>query len=155
MRKLQYRRLHSLAKLHRELLTLPFLQPKDVEMGMKEAIFILCGDGQTIYLDVPDNLTPEQIVEIEQVINNHYPDLTASASPNPATVSETVVVTAALPAGSPDTEVTFQLEGGTTYTEPVADSKASHTYAFAMPGTYRINVSGTYCGTAIVEVVVQ
>jgi hypothetical protein len=152
--KLTYIRKHQLTRLHLELLSLPFLQPVIRSNGEHEAVFILCGDGQTIYLDVPD-LTPEQITAIDQVINNHYPDLTVSTSPNPAAVSETVIVMAILPDGAPDTEVMFQLEGGRPYTEPVTDGKASHAYAFTMSGTYRINVSSAKCGTATVEVVVQ
>lgn len=153
--RLTYHRPHTLMKLHGELLALPFLEPISRPDGEREAVFILSGDGQTVYLDVPDDLTPEQIAELEQVINNHYPNLTASASPNPAAVNETVIVTATLPDGAPDTEVTFQLEGGTAYTEPVTDGNASHAYAFTMSGTYRINVSSAKCGNATVEVVVQ
>ncbi|CEP67898.1 PKD domain [Moorella glycerini] len=153
--KLIYDRPHKLSKLHAELLQLSFLQPIVRADEEREAILLLQGNGQTVYLDVPDDLTPEQIAEIERVINNHYPDLTATASPNPATVNETVVVTATLPDGAPDTEVIFQVEGGTAYTEPITNGQASHAYAFAQAGTYRIIVSSVNCGTATVEVMVQ
>lgn len=152
--KLAYAKSSDLIKLHVELLSLPFLQPKIRENGEREAVFILCGDSDNIILDVLDDLTPEQITEIEQVVNNHYPDPTISAFPNPAAVNEIVIVTAILPDGAPDTEVTFQLEGGTAYVEPIINGQASHAYAFAQPGTYKIIVSSTHCGSATVEVTV-
>lgn len=71
--KLTYIKPHNLAKLHEELMSLPFLQPRLRSDGDREAVIILCGDGQTIYLDVPDNLTPEQMAEIERVVNAHNP----------------------------------------------------------------------------------
>jgi hypothetical protein len=153
--RLHYKRLHDLNKLHAELLFLPYLQPRILPNGDREAVFILCGDGQTVYLDVPDDLNLEQIAEIEQVISNHYPDLTAFASPNPAAINRTVVVTATLPDGAPDAEVIFQVEGGTAYAEPVTNGQASHAYAFAQAGTYKITVSSARCGSTMVEVTVQ
>ena len=86
---------------------------------------------------------------------NIYPYLTASATPNPATVNTTVTVTAVLLAGTPDTTVTFQVEGGTAYSEPVTAGQASHAYAFSAAGRYRSAVSSAHHGTAAVEVVVQ
>lgn len=84
-----------------------------------------------------------------------YPRLTAAATPNPAAVNAVVEVTATLPAGSPDTKVTFALEGGTTVKEPVVQGKTVHAYAFTAVGTYRIAVSSAHHGIATVEVVVQ
>jgi hypothetical protein len=78
-----------------------------------------------------------------------------AASPNPAAVNAVVEVTAALPVDTPDTTVTFAVEGGAPATEPVANGQAVHAYAFARPGTYRISVSSAHHGTRIVEVVVQ
>lgn len=69
--RLTYIRNHNLTKLHTELLSLSFLQPIMFPDGDCEAVFILCGDGQTVYLDVPDDLTPEQVAEIERVVNAH------------------------------------------------------------------------------------
>lgn len=71
--KLSYVKPHDLQKLHAQLLLLPFLQPRLNANNEHEAVFILCGDGQTVYLDVPDNLTPEQVAEIERVVNAHNP----------------------------------------------------------------------------------
>lgn len=39
----------------------------------REALFVLTFDGQAVYLDVPDDLTPEQIAQIEQVVMSHTP----------------------------------------------------------------------------------
>jgi hypothetical protein len=66
-----------------------------------------------------------------------------------------VTVTATLPADTPDAEVTFQVDGGQSYTEPVVNGQASHAYAFSLPGTYRIQVSSAHHGQAVVEVIVQ
>lgn len=84
-----------------------------------------------------------------------YPRLTASVNPNPAAVNATVTVTATLPVGTPDTTVTFQVEGGTIYTEPVTTGQASHAYAFAAAGRCRIICSSAHHGSAVVEVTVQ
>lgn len=75
-------------------------------------------------------------------------------SPNPATSNAMVTVTAILPAGTPDTSVTFQVEGGQAYTEPVVTGKASHAYAFATAGRYRITVSSAHHDNTV-EVKVQ
>lgn len=77
------------------------------------------------------------------------------ASPNPATPNATMMVRAILPAGSPDTTVTFQVEGGAIYSEPVATGQANHAFAFASAGIYRVLVSSAHHGTAAVEVMVQ
>jgi hypothetical protein len=76
-------------------------------------------------------------------------------TPTPATVNAVVTVTATLPADTPDAEVTFQVDGGQSYTEPVVNGQASHAYAFSLPGTYRIQVSSAHHGQAVVEVIVQ
>lgn len=76
------------------------------------------------------------------------------ASPNPATPNATITVTALLPAGSPDTPVTFRVEGGQAYAEPVAGGQASHAYAFAAAGRYRIAVSSAHHDNTV-EVKVQ
>lgn len=72
--KLTYAKASNLIKLCTELLDLIFLRPRPLPNGEREAVFILCGDGQTVYLDAPDDLTPEQIAEIERVVNSHVPD---------------------------------------------------------------------------------
>ncbi len=84
-----------------------------------------------------------------------YAGLTASATPNPVAINATVTVSATLPAGTPDISLTFQVEGGAAYTEPVSAGQASHAYAFVTPGTYRVVVSSLHHGTQVVEVVVQ
>lgn len=81
--------------------------------------------------------------------------LTATATPNTAAVNDTVTVTATLPGGSPDTEVTFQLEGGAAYQEPVTAGQASHAYAFSLAGAYRITVSSAHHGAQTVEVTIE
>lgn len=80
--------------------------------------------------------------------------IAAVADPNPATTNVTVVVRATLFPDPLDTEVTFQVEGGTPITEPVYNGQASHAYAFVQPGVYRIVVSSAHHGTAVVEVTV-
>lgn len=84
-----------------------------------------------------------------------WPKLTAAAAPNPAAVNATVTLTVTLPAGTPDTSATFQVEGGQTYAEPVTNSQASHAYAFALPGTYLVTVSSAHHGAQVVEVAVE
>lgn len=75
--------------------------------------------------------------------------------PTVAAPGEAVVITAVLPAGSPDAEVTFQVEGLTPVQEPVEAGTSSHAFAFQVVGTYRISTSSYHHGMAIVEVVVQ
>lgn len=84
-----------------------------------------------------------------------YDPLNASVLPNPVPVNSTVTVTATLPVGSPDAQVTFQAEGGGAYQEPVVNGQAAHAYAFAAAGNYRIAVSSAHHGTAYAEVTVQ
>lgn len=84
-----------------------------------------------------------------------YPRLTAEASPNPAAVNDIVTVTAALPLDSPDSEVVFQIAGGTAYSEPATGDQASHAYAFATAGDYMILVSSAHHGVAQVGVKVR
>lgn len=81
--------------------------------------------------------------------------MSVSASPNPSALDATVTVRATLPAGSPDTSVTFQLEGGQAYQEPVTAGQASHNYAFALAGVYRVSVSSAHHGQQTVEETVQ
>lgn len=71
--RLIYPKAHDLARLHNELFALSFLRPVALASGERQAVFILCGDGQTVYLDVPDSLTPERVAEIERVVNAHNP----------------------------------------------------------------------------------
>ncbi|MEW6048494.1 MAG: hypothetical protein AB1609_18790 [Bacillota bacterium] len=80
--------------------------------------------------------------------------LSATISPNPVAVNDVVIVTAILPAGTLDTEVTFALEGGELVAEAVSNGQATHAYAFRQPGVYRIAVGSRHHGTAYVEVVV-
>lgn len=67
--KLVYRKLHYLPKLMDELIAIPELQPF-VKDGEKKAKFILQGDGENIYLFVPDDAP---IDKMEQVIQAHVP----------------------------------------------------------------------------------
>lgn len=83
------------------------------------------------------------------------PSVSAAASPNPAVVSATVTVTATLSPAASSASVTFQVEGGQAYIEPVTNGQASHAFAFATAGTYRILVFAVECSTTTVEVVVQ
>lgn len=84
-----------------------------------------------------------------------YPLLTVAASPNPAVANQTLTVTATLPAGSPDSQVAFRVVGGASYVETCIDGQATHAFAFAAAGTYRIAVSSTHHGVIEVEVMVQ
>lgn len=84
-----------------------------------------------------------------------YQYLSATVAPNPVAVNTATTVTANLPPGSPDAQVTFQVQGGAAYTEPVANLKASHAFAFASAGTYQVAVSSAHHGTAWVGVIVQ
>ncbi len=118
------------------------------------------------YLAIDDNdprvFSVWNAATIEMIQNGANLDLrlydyliASSSAPSPTAVNAAVMVMATLPANSPDTEVTFKLGGGVAYVEPVANGQASHSYAFAAPGTYRIIVSSTHHGSVIVEVVVQ
>lgn len=78
-----------------------------------------------------------------------------AADPNPAAAGQAITVRATLPPGTPDTEVTFQVEGGQAYVKPVTGGQASHTYAFASPGIYQIMVSSAHHGPRKMEVSVQ
>lgn len=84
-----------------------------------------------------------------------YPHLSAAALPNPASVNATVTVAAILPAGSLDTQVGFQVQGGTPYVEPVNNMQASHSFAFATAGTYQVAISSDHNGVVYVGVTVQ
>lgn len=127
------------------------------------AVYLIVRDGQVIYFQPhkPGVAGIEPMTEVEAL---QYADeyvtmlacadlpIAASASPNPAAVNAVVEVTATLPTDTPDTEVTFSVEGGAPVTEPVAQGTATHAYAFARPGTYRITVSSQHHGTATIEI---
>lgn len=83
-----------------------------------------------------------------------YDPIATSTTPNPAAVNAVVELTATLPPDTPDTQVTFALEGWTPVTESVVQGQATHAYAFTAPGTYRVTVSSAHHGSATVEVVV-
>lgn len=68
--KLIYHKQHLLDKLMNELLTIPALRPIIGNDGQKYAVFTLQGDGENIYLTVPDDAP---IAEIEAVIQAHDP----------------------------------------------------------------------------------
>lgn len=76
------------------------------------------------------------------------------ADPNPVHADEIVEVAAVLPTDTQDTQVAFQIEGGSAIPEDIFDGQASHSYVFTMPGTYQIQVSSVNHGRAVVEVVV-
>lgn len=82
-------------------------------------------------------------------------ELQVSVNPNPVTVGEMVNIVGMLPPNSPDTELTFQVQDGQTYAEPVIDRKASHIYAFVDPGVYRVKVSAPSHSPRTVRVIVS
>lgn len=69
MKSLTYQKQHHLSKLMDELLTIPQLQPIETDEG-KKAVFTLKGNGENIYLRVPDNAP---VIEIEAIIQAHDP----------------------------------------------------------------------------------
>jgi hypothetical protein len=81
------------------------------------------------------------------------------SAPATAEVDATITVTATLPEGTPDNEVSFSVsygnESGTPETVAVEDDDASQLFAFDTPGTYRIIVSSEHHGTTIAEVTVN
>lgn len=74
--------------------------------------------------------------------------------PAPALVGDTIELVAHLPADSPDTEVTFALDGEAVV-EPVVNGQASHLYQFTSRGTYPVTVSSAHHGTMTLEVIVR
>ncbi|MGE5559913.1 MAG: hypothetical protein ACM3XN_02515 [Chloroflexota bacterium] len=75
-------------------------------------------------------------------------------TPAPAAPGATVEIIAILPAGTPDTEVTFEL-AGEAVAESIAGNQAVHLYQFADAGRYLVTVSSAHHGSVTVEVVVQ
>lgn len=83
--------------------------------------------------------------------------------PEIAEVDATVSVSATLPVGSPDTDVSFVVsytdENGEQTMEPIVvtavDSVASHDFAFAVAGTYQISASSTHHGSDSGEVAIN
>jgi hypothetical protein len=86
-------------------------------------------------------------------------DPLAVAVPASAATDETITATATLPAGSPDSSVTFQVTFNGEAADPVAlgvvDGAASQQFSFDTPGTYRITASSEHHGAAVGEVVVS
>jgi len=76
-------------------------------------------------------------------------------APKPAGVGATVTFTASLPTDTPDTQVSFRVDGGQTYIEPIVNGQASHAYAFATAGTYHVEVSSPSHAPTMIEVVAQ
>ena len=71
---LRYERPHHLSKLHDELLVaIPALRPQPGPTGELEARLLIGGDGETVEMIVPDDLTPEDIAAIEAVVEAHDP----------------------------------------------------------------------------------
>lgn len=130
--------------------------PNSPSATLDEYAFLLIPDNDPRVSDIMQAATVELVLDPQGNATGVqvYPRLSASASPNPAAVNATVTITATLPADTPDTSVTFQVEGGQAYTEPVTQGQASHAYAFAQSGVYRIAVSSVHHGTAIVEVTI-
>lgn len=106
---------------------------------------ILAGGACYVLTDQAGNPTGLQL----------YAHIGANANPNPAGVNQSVNVTALLPADTPDPTVTFQVQGGAAYLEPIAAGQAAHTFAFATPGRYSLLVSSDHHGTTWLEVTVQ
>lgn len=69
MKTLNHSKPHNLPKLADELLAIPGLKPV-VKGGVKEAVFYISGDGQTLKLEYPDAV---EEAEILAVINGHDP----------------------------------------------------------------------------------
>ncbi|HEY8414758.1 MAG TPA: hypothetical protein VIK99_03190 [Thermaerobacter sp.] len=74
MRRLVFKRPHHLNKLHEELLEkVPALRPRPGPSGEPEAVLLIGGDGGTVEMLVPDDLTPEDIEAIQAVVEAHDP----------------------------------------------------------------------------------
>lgn len=72
-----------------------------------------------------------------------------------ATVNQVIMVTANIPAGSPDSTISFQVGDGPVEDMPIANDQAVKYYAFSSPGEYVITVSSINHGSASVEVTVN
>lgn len=153
--RVHYRKPHNLTRLHEELLRdVPAVRPTIIGAdGRPEAAIVVEGLDDDVWLTVPDTVN---VVNIDAVVNAHDPrPLTVVATPNPVAPNALVTVAATLPTGSSDTTVTFQVQGGMAYPEPVTGGQASHAYAFASAGSYRITASSTHHGSSAVEVIVR
>lgn len=74
VRGLTFKKRHHLTKLHDELLeAVSALRPVPGPDGEPQARLLLGGDGETIEMLVPDDLSPEDIAAIEAVVSAHDP----------------------------------------------------------------------------------
>lgn len=83
------------------------------------------------------------------------PSIVVAPERTTVAVNQVVVITATLSPSITAAPAVFQVEGGAAYEEPVTGGQASHSYAFASPGIYKITVSSVHHGQTAVEVVAQ
>jgi hypothetical protein len=137
---------------------------------VKKYVFGLAENGQArigTVLDYPDDYTDEGDEDVWNNQNRAFKvngqwtiyDPLAVDVPASAATDETITATVTLPAGSPDTSVTFTVIFNGEAADPVAvdvvNGAASQQFAFDTPGTYRITASSEHHGAAVGEVVVS
>ena len=138
---------------HNGRLSQPELRP-ELAGGISTGRVALYVEDIPTIESVLDNITAGAKVELDNDLNIVLYDIVQASAPATASIDQTVTVTGAIPIGSPDTTIDFQVEGGAVYTEPVTSGSATHNYAFAA-GTYKINVSSAHHGKNSAEVVVS
>ena len=77
---LHFQHLHHLNKLHGELLTTPTLQPITNTHGKREAVLLLSGGDDDIWLTVPDDADESAI---QAVVDAHDPTPPPPPEPPP------------------------------------------------------------------------
>jgi len=135
----------------------------------KKYVFSIGENGKVLtgtILDYPDEYTVEGTKQVwenqerafydAQSGNWTVYDRLSAAGPASATVGETITVTATLPAGSPDTEVSFQVRFGSETSDPVSvpvtSGAAEQELTFDVEGAYQIIASSVHHGSAFLGV---